>query len=157
MVRPIVLCYYTNMMLKTKSTIKIAMNRFALGILSIFLIGFMMSCSHSSEKAEEDPFTLTVELNTPFNKNFIMKTTVIPGRHFEFTKLNGEVKNRISGELKPPVDGKYRLDLTVSERKSDKSHLEERAEVELEPGKPSSWGPVSSFIYSRTVTISKTK
>lgn len=100
---------------------------------------------------------LTVELNTPMNKNFIMKTIIVPGKHFEFTKHNGEVRNTISGELKAAVDGKYRLDLTMSERKSEKSHTEEKVELNLELDKPWSGGTVSSVLYSRTVTLSKAK
>lgn len=104
-----------------------------------------------------DSYTLTVELNTPFNKNFIMKTPVVPGKHFELTRLNGEVRNTISGMLKPPVDGKYRIDLTVSEWVSEKSNIIDTTELNLELDKPWSGGPVSSSTYLRTVTLLKTR
>lgn len=102
-----------------------------------------------------DSYTLTVELNTPFNKNFIIKTPVVPGTHFELTRLNGKVRNTISGVLKPPVDGKYRIDLTVSEWASEESNIKDTTELNLEPDKPWSGGPVSSSTYMRTVTLSK--
>ena len=102
-----------------------------------------------------DSYTLTVELNTPFNKNFIMKTFVVPGKPFELTELNGGTRNTISGVLQSPVDGKYRIDLTVSEWVSEKSNIKDTTELNLELDRAWSGGPVSSFMYLRTVTLSK--
>ena len=128
-------------------------------ILSIICIataaGIIMGCATTPES--RDVYTLTVELNTPFNKKFTMATVVTPNEPFELTKLNGDIKNTISGILRPPLDGKFPIDLTVSEWKSEKSNIKGTTELNLELDKPWSGGPVPSFMYLRTVTLSKKK
>jgi hypothetical protein len=117
--------------------------------------GLLMGCAHSP--ASSDSYSLTVKLNTPYNQNVIIQTSVVPDHPFELTELNGEIKNTISGVLRPTVDGKFPIDLTVSEWKSEKSNITDTTELKLELDKAWSGGPISSFVYARTVTLSKEK
>jgi hypothetical protein len=124
-------------------------------ILITVAAGLLAGCAHSSTSS--DQYTLTVKLNTPYNQEFTIVTPVVLDRPFEVTRLNGEIKNTISGVLNQPIDSKYPINLTVLEWKSEKSNIKGTTELNLELDKPWSGGPVSSFVYLRTVTLSKKK
>ena len=119
-------------------------------------VGIMMT-GCASTPASSDVYKLTVELKTPYNTDFTMTTVITANEPFELTKPNGNIRNTISGVLRPSVDGKFPLDLTVSEWASEKSNIKDTTELKLELDKPWSGGPVSSFVYLRTVTLSESK
>lgn len=123
-------------------------------ILSVAALALLIS-GCSTTPASSDAYTLTVELNTPFNKKFTMATAVTLNEPFELTKLNGNIRNTISGVLRRPCDAKYPLELTVSEWQSEKASITDTTELELELNKRWSGGPVASLVYARTVTLSK--
>ncbi len=115
----------------------------------------LVGCVHSP--VTSDAYKLTVKLNTPYNQDFVIETPVTVGRPFELTKLNSEIKNTISGVLGPPVDDKFPLDLIVSEWESKTSNIKDTIKLDFELDKAWSGGPVSSFVYLRTITLSKMK
>ncbi len=115
----------------------------------------LVGCGQSP--VTSDAYKLTVKLNTPDNQDFVIETPVTVGRPFKLTKLNGEIRNTISGVLGAPVDDKFPLDLTVSEWASETSNIEDTGTLHLELDKARSRGLVSSFVYSRTVTLSRMK
>jgi len=131
------------------------MKQIIISFLAVIVAGVLAGCAHAPSSGEL--YTLTVELNTPYNQKFKMETVIALNEPFELTKPNGEIKNTISGVLRKPVDGKFPLELTVSEWKSERSNLKDTTELNLELGKAWSGGPVSSFVYGRTVTLSKSK
>jgi hypothetical protein len=102
-----------------------------------------------------EAYRLTVKLDSCYNRGIVLETPVAVDRPFSLTKLNGAVTNTISGVLKPPVDGKFPLDLTVSEWESAKSNIRGTTALNLELDKPWSGGVGFSFVYGRTVTLSK--
>ena len=100
-------------------------------------------------------YMLTVKLQDIYNRSVVMRAPVLIGRPFELTGQNGDVRNTLTGVLKPPVSGKFPLELTVSEWISEQSNERDTTRLELELDKPWSGGPAASFIYLRTVTVSK--
>jgi hypothetical protein len=118
-----------------------------------FLLAVMLSVMACGAPPDAESFDLEITLNTPFNHDFTMLTTVRIGQPFELTATNGAVTNRVSGTLRAPASGAYPLDLTVSEWASEKSNLRDTTKLTLELGKTSGFGPVSSFLYVRQVTL----
>ena len=110
-------------------------------------------CAHTP--APKDAYTLTVELNTPYNEGYTMAAVIALDEPFELTKLNGDINNTLSGVLRPSVDGRFPLDLTVSEWESEKSNITGSTGFEVELDKPWSGGPIASFFFAKTVTLSK--
>jgi hypothetical protein len=132
------------------------MNRvLSMVILITVAAGLLAGCAHSPRSS--DQYTLTVQLNTPFNQEFTIVTPVVLNKPFEVTRLNGEIKNTISGVLDQPLDSKYPINLTVSEWASEKSNIKGTTEQNLELDKPCSFCTVFSIAYIRTVTLSKKK
>ena len=102
-----------------------------------------------------ESFDLEITLITPYNHDFTMLTTVRIGQPFELTATNGAITNKASGTLHPPAGGAYPLDLTVSERASEKSNASATMKLDLELGKASNADTVSSVVFMRQVTLRK--
>ena len=84
------------------------MNRvLSMVILITVAAGLLAGCAHSPTSS--DQYTLTVKLNTPYNQEFTIATPVVLNRPFEETRLNGEIKNTISGVLNQPIDSTRQL------------------------------------------------
>jgi hypothetical protein len=98
-------------------------------------------------------FVLTVLLQDPYNSRRELRMPVRVGMHFEVSDVKGSVRNTISGDLYPCTRGTYPLRLTGTEWFSEKSNISDTTEYRLHLGEPQSGGVVSSFIYSRTVTL----
>ena len=122
-------------------------------IIILFWVALLAGCAQSPTSS--DLYTLTVELNNPYNRKFKMETVVVRNEPFELTKLNGRIKNTLSGVLRDPEDGKFPLELTVSEWESDKSNSRWTIELNLELGEEWSGGIVQSLFYEKTITLSK--
>lgn len=105
--------------------------------------------------AAHNEYLLTVKLQDPYNRDVTITTSVMVNQPFAQTNHNEKVQNTVSGVLKPPVSGRFPLELTVSEWKSENSNIRDTTQLTLALGKPWSGGPVSSFVYLRTVTLSK--
>jgi hypothetical protein len=56
---------------------------------------------------------------------------------------------------RPSIAGKYALNLTVLEWQTEKNNYSRHATFQLELDKPQTAGPISSFVYLRTVTLSR--
>ena len=119
------------------------------------LAGIIVGCA--TTPSSSDVYQLTVEMNTPYNKQFTIATDITPNEPFELTKRNGDIRNTISGVLRPPVDGKFPLDVTVSEWASEKSNIKGTTELKLDLDTPWSGGLIASSVYARTVTLSKSQ
>jgi hypothetical protein len=104
----------------------------------------------------QETYMLTVRLQDPCNRDTTITTPVRVSEPFTVTNRNDKVQNVVSGVLKPPVGGRFPMELTVSEWESEKSNMRDTAQLTLELGKPWSGGPVSSFVYLRTVTLTET-
>jgi hypothetical protein len=105
--------------------------------------------------AEHEAYLLTVKLQDPYNRDVTITVPVIVNQPFVLTSSNEKVQNTVSGVLKPPVSGRFPLELTVSEWESEKSNIRDTTQLTLDLDKPWSGGLVSSFVYLRTVTLSK--
>lgn len=118
-------------------------------------VAVIIGCTHFPKSG--DSYVLRVKLQDVYNRNFVMETPVMINQPFGLTNYNGKVRNTITGVLKSPVGGKFPLDLSVSEWESEKSNVRdsEPGKLYLELDKPRSCGFTSSFIYMRTVTLSK--
>lgn len=98
---------------------------------------------------------LSVTLQDPFNRHFEIRIPVRLGKHFRTTATNGTVRNELSDVARPSIAGKYALNLTVLEWQTEKNNYSRHATFQLELDKPQTAGPISSFVYLRTVTLSR--
>ena len=98
---------------------------------------------------------LSVRLRDPFNRDFEIRIPVGLDEHFYTTATNGTVRNEISGIVRASIAGKYALNLTVLEWQSVKNNVRDTTNFKLELNKSQSAGSISSFVYLRTVTLSR--
>ena len=106
-------------------------------------------------EAAPAPLMLTVTLDTIYNPHFQVRLPVTVNKPFRIQTTNGAVTNTISGTVSGPVRGKYALPLFVSEWASAASNISGTEQFHLELDKPQSGGPTASFVYMRTVSLSK--
>ena len=118
-----------------------------------FPLAVMLSVVACCAQPVAESFDLEITLITPWNRDFTMLATVRIGQPFELTATNGAMTNRASGTLHAAVNGAYPLDLTVSERASEASKIIDSGTLNLELGKTSGFGPVSSFVHAHQVTL----
>jgi hypothetical protein len=105
--------------------------------------------------SRSDRLFLSVRLQDPFNRDFEIRIPVRLAKHFRTTATNGTVRNEVSGVVRPSISGKYALNLTVLEWQSEKNNVRDTTNFQLELNKPQTAGPISSFVYLRTVTLSR--
>jgi hypothetical protein len=98
---------------------------------------------------------LRVQLRDVYNPQFEIRGLVIVGEPFHITKVNGAVKNEISGLLRPTQDGRYLLTLAILEWQSAAANSRETEELTLALNKPWSAGPSQSTLSVRTVMLSR--
>jgi len=67
----------------------------------------------------------------------------------------GKVTNIFWGELHPPKDGTYRLELSICEWESAVSNLTGTTEYDLKLGEGQPGGFVSGVVYSREVKVTE--
>lgn len=79
------------------------------------------------------------------------------GERFVAKAQNGAVRNDVSGILQTPTAGSYPLTLTVSEWGSEQNHVSGTTNFKLQLDRPQSAGPIFTFLYLRTVTLSRLK
>lgn len=125
-----------------------------IGLIALLMQLVPAPCS-AAESATPEIFTLTVTLQDVYNAHFDIPTNVIVDQEFGVSKQNGAVTNAISGVLHRPQEGRYPLTLTISEWKSDTSNNKNTERLNLELDKPWVGGPAQSFVYLRTVVLSK--
>jgi len=105
--------------------------------------------------SDKEHFMLRVRLQDPFNRDLEIRKRVELGKPFRVKKTNGRVRNTISGTLLPGSNGKYKMSLTIAEWESKKSNMRDGWDLELELNKAWGGGPIASFVYMRTVTLSR--
>jgi hypothetical protein len=120
-------------------------------------IVFLGAFTGSTAGTNQDMFYLSVRLQDPYNSDLETRIPIKVDKPFQITTDNGEIKNTISGRLHAPSGTKYPLTLTVSEWISEKSNMSDSWELQLEIDKPWSGGVLASFVYGRTVVLSKKK
>lgn len=122
------------------------------GLLLVFT--FNVCFSSAATQSNQPPLYLSVKLNDPYNPDLRITLPVSPGKPFKVTVENNELQTTISGTPGDPVEGKYPLTITVSEWASTTSNISGTSELHLELDRPLTWGPVSSFVYLRTIQLS---
>jgi hypothetical protein len=123
--------------------------------LIVLLFALSPTCLATVNEANLDAFYLSVSLNDPYNADLLVRTPIKIDAPFRITVENGDVKTTISGTVGASVDQSYQMTLTVTEWASATSNITGTSDLRLELDKPSSYGVVSSFVYLRTVTLSK--
>ena len=122
----------------------------------VFLFALSPTSVATVNKADQEAFYLSVNLNDPYNADLLVRTPIRIGVPFRVTVENGDVKTTISGTVGAAVDDKYPLAITVTEWASATSNISDtNNNLRLELDKPTGYGPVSSFVYLRRVTLSK--
>ena len=121
------------------------------------VIVFSGAFTGSVAETSQDLFHLSLRLQDPYNSDLETRIPIRVDKPFRITTDNGEIKNTISGQLHAPSGTKYPLTLTISEWESEKSNMKDSWELQLEIDKPWSAGVVASFVYERTVILSKKK
>lgn len=124
--------------------------RIILACLSAVIVA---GCATMSAPA--DSYLLKIRLQSPFNEDFSIETAVEIGKPFEVTRMNGKARNTVAGVLGHPLNGKFPLELTVSEWMSATDNITGTGRIDLELDKPSGGGVVSSFVYMRTITLTR--
>lgn len=110
-----------------------------------------------SNNTGDGSFYLSVRMNDIYNSDLQIFLRVKINKPFKVTAENGDVKTTISGTILGPKEGKYPLSLMVSEWVDEKNNLSGWTDLQLELNKPFGYGPVSSIVYFRTVTLSKNR
>ena len=109
----------------------------------------------SSADADKNALMLSVTLDSIFNHHFQVMIPVTVGKPFKIVSDNGDVTNTISGTIGAPVEGKYPAPLYINEKWSKGGDVGGTRSYSLELDKEQSGGPVASFIYLRTVKLTK--
>ncbi len=82
------------------------------------LIALCMSlCAIAADTAPS--FSLSVRLDSRYNRDLMVCTTVHPGEHFNVTWTHGNVRSSIAGLLREPEGERYPLMLTVDQHLTD--------------------------------------
>ena len=122
----------------------------------VFLFALSLTSVATVNKADQEAFYLSVNLNDPYNADLLVRTSISIGAPFRVTVENGDLKTTISGTVGAPVDDKYPLRISVTEWVSANNNISDtNNNLRLELDKPIGYGPVSSFVYLRRVTLSK--
>jgi hypothetical protein len=119
----------------------------------LIVLGFIMCLPVTAHEADREPLYLSLKINDVYNPDLRVTLPVSPGKPFKITVENNDLITTISGTLGAPIEGKYPLTITFSEWASTTSNISDSSEWQLELDKPIAWGPVSSFIYLRTVQL----
>ena len=119
----------------------------------VFVAVAIAGCATSPTTPES--YLLTVRLQDPYNRDVTITTPVAVDQPFAITNRNDQVQNVITGILKPPVDSRFPMELTVSKWKSEISNMRDKEQLSLVLDKPWSSSLVSSVMYLRTVTLTK--
>ena len=98
-------------------------------------------------------FDLEVRLKDLYNPDLSVMTLVRLDEPFVVRVGVGKITNVFWGELHPPRDGTYRLELSICEWASEASNLTGTTEYNLKPGEAQAGGFVSSVVYMREVML----
>lgn len=101
-----------------------------------------------------EEFLLKITLADP-GATAEIQTRIVPLKPFESSEMHNGARITIKGELSAKHKGRYRLRLKLAEWRDEKTNSTEEYEVDLIPGKPEGRGFVSSFIYQRTILLTR--
>ena len=101
-----------------------------------------------------EEFLLKVRLIDPTGPTEI-QTRIVTQQRFEFSEMHNSAKITIKGELAERRKNSYHLKLTLVEWASQKSNSTETYELDLVPGEAQSRAFVSSFIFHRTILLTR--
>ena len=128
--------------------------RFIASGLLVFSVWVSLAATPAHE-SNKDSLYLSVTLNDPYNADFQVRLAVKVSKPFQIVLDNGEVKTTISGIIRDPIDDEYPATIAVCEWASSTSNIADTRDVRLKLDRPSGYGPISSFVYLRTVMLSK--
>ena len=111
--------------------------------------------SFQKQVMTDEPLTLSVQLRDVYDPQFEIRTMVRVGEPFHVAKMNGSVKNEISGILRAPENGQYRLAITILEWQSEASNSRASEDVNLVLNKPWSAGVIQSTLAVRTIVLNR--
>lgn len=83
----------------------------------VVLIAFISLCTIGADTAPS--FSLSVRLDSRYNRDLTVCTTVRPGEPFNVTWSHGNVRSSITGVLREPAGQRYPLMLTVDQHLTD--------------------------------------
>jgi hypothetical protein len=113
-----------------------------------------LSCvSTAPPPTPEAAFDLEVTLNDVYNRDLTVSTLVHLNQPFMVRCNDGKIDNTFWGRVHPEKNGKYPLDLSICEWESKSSNTTGAASYTLDLGKTQSGCFISSFVYSRSVTL----
>jgi hypothetical protein len=144
-----------SMLIQARKERHVRINVFLIFTAFAILVSQLFGQSGGNEPTHSYHLVLSVKLQDPFNRDFEIRTPVHLGKPFHATAKNGSVINDISGTVRAAKAGKFALKLTVLEWQSAKSNMRDTTNFQLDLDKPQIAGPISSFIYLRTVTLSR--
>ncbi len=123
-------------------------------VLSLMMTVFTSPMPNRADAAK-NTLILSVTLDDIFNHHFQVMMPIAINQSFKVVAANGSVTNTISGTVGPAVQGKYPLPLYVSEEANNGGSMSGTTGYNLELGKEVSGGPVSSFVFLRTVKLTQ--
>jgi hypothetical protein len=101
-----------------------------------------------------EEFLLKITLTDP-GATAEIQTRIVTMKPFEHSEMHNGAKITIQGELSTKHKGSYRLRLKLAEWRDEKTNSTEEYEVDLVPGKPEGRGFIQSFIYQRTILLTR--
>ena len=108
--------------------------------LSLMLLTGVSACT--TARHSNETYALTVRLRSRYNRDYTLCAPVAINQPFSETSFNGDVQNSIHGTLGPPVDGRFPLELSITERKSDDSKITEKGSFALKLNEPHTYDAI---------------
>jgi hypothetical protein len=125
--------------------------RFYRVVAGLILVACISAAPGARPSAKE--FDLEVKLKDLYNPDLSVMTLVRLDEPFVVRVGVGKITNVFWGELHPPKDGTYRLELSICEWESATSNLTGTTEYNLKLGEGQAGGFVSSVVYWREVMV----
>jgi hypothetical protein len=122
------------------------------GLAVALICGACISAAAPGARQSKE-FDLEIKLKDPYNPELSVMTLVRLDEPFVVRVGVGKVTNVFWGELHPPKDGVYRLELSICEWESATSNLTGTTAYDLKLGEGQAGGFVSGFVYSREVVV----
>jgi hypothetical protein len=126
--------------------------------LTLVSVLCIMPPSSSSAEGNDETFSLSVRIQSRHISDFEVCVPVKVNEPFRIVWGNEEVRDSISGVLRPPVGEAYPISLNISEGGGS---CRETIEPKLKVGEAEKWSNVASVTFnhidSRTVVLSKGK
>ncbi len=94
-----------------------------------------------------------MELQDPIVHHVHLSSSITVGEEFTFQVHSGAAICTISGTVPQPVNGVYNFPIKIDESHGKGMSMNDTQNLSLSLGKPLSAGPIASFVYLRTFTL----